>query len=589
MDRSGSLRVQVTDRRRVLFSEDRPVTDPSRVSPRRPIGASVQYSPRRTLVDYTLKGPSPMPTGYFWRNAGRALLLGSAVIALVGAASTAPAVASVRATLRPVDTPVGSMVTKTIPSGLPSGQTHRSGLRQASSAGRPASPPMWVVPPPSTMGHTMAATTHAANLSSNWAGYVLGNGTFSEADVNWVVPRVSPTAANTYSSAWVGVDGVGNNDLIQTGTEQDWTNGAADYYAWFEILPAPATVIDNAPVSPGDQMQADVAEQSPGTWLISIVDLNKWSFQQTVSYGGPAMTAEYILERPSSCLAGCLLPLANFATINFTTPRASVTTQPADVTAFQLAMTDDGGGVIAQSSTLGTDGSFAVSRVFPPPPWILDPGAATDISVGANGAVWVIGTNTVPGGHGIYTWTGANWAAVPGGAVKVAVGPDGSPWVINSANHIYHRSGTTWIGYPGAATDISVGANGAVWVIGTNTVPGGHGIYTWTGSAWAGVAGGAVKVAVGPDGSPWVINSANHIYHRSGTTWIGYPGAATDISVGADGAVWVIGTNTVPGGHGIYTWTGSAWAGVAGGAVDVALGPDGSRWVINSANHIYSA
>ena len=47
----------------------------------------------------------------------------------------------------------------------------------------------------------------------------------------------------TYSSAWIGVDGFNDNDLIQTGTEQDYYSGGAHYDAWWEILPAAETEI----------------------------------------------------------------------------------------------------------------------------------------------------------------------------------------------------------------------------------------------------------------------------------------------------------------------------------------------------------
>jgi hypothetical protein len=218
------------------------------------------------------------------------------------------------------------------------------------------------------------------------------------------------------------------------------------------------------------------------------------------------------MERPSTCLSGCLLPLANFNAINFAAPTAGVSTPPQDVEAFQLDMTDDGGGVIAQSSQFRSDGSFAVSRVFAPPPWILDSGAASDVSFGADGSLWILGTNTVPGGHGIFAWTGTSWAEIPGGAVHLAIGPDGSPWVTNSYNQIFHLSGNGWVLYPGAAIDIAIGADGSQWVIGTNTVPGGHGIFTWTGTRWTEISGGAIDIAVAPDSALAVVNGAHQIF-----------------------------------------------------------------------------
>ena len=71
--------------------------------------------------------------------------------------------------------------------------------------------------------------------------------------------------------------------------------------------------------------------------------------------------------------------------------------------------------------------------------WTTLPGLAKEIGVGANGAVWVIGTNPIGGSFGIHRWNGAGWDAVDGGAVRVAVGPDGQPWVVNDAGNIFRR------------------------------------------------------------------------------------------------------------------------------------------------------
>jgi hypothetical protein len=140
------------------------------------------------------------------------------------------------------------------------------------------------------------------------------------------------------------------------------------------------------------------------------------------------------------------------------------------------------------------------------------PGAATDISIGANGSVWVLGTDVITGGHGIYKWNGTAWTRQPGAAVSIAVDPQGNPWVINSSHQIYRWTGSTWLPLNGAATDISIGANGSVWVLGTDVITGGHGIYKWNGTAWTRQPGAAVKIALDPHGIPWVINSSLLIY-----------------------------------------------------------------------------
>jgi len=53
--------------------------------------------------------------------------------------------------------------------------------------------------------------------------------------------------------------------------------------------------------------------------------------------------------------------------------------------------------------------------------WQRMPGLAKDIGCGADGSVWVIGTDGTGGGYGIYHWNGANWTRVDGGAVGISV------------------------------------------------------------------------------------------------------------------------------------------------------------------------
>jgi hypothetical protein len=211
---------------------------------------------------------------------------------------------------------------------------------------------------------------------------------------------------------------------------------------------------------------------------------------------GDKGVVSYTSNTPSVCTVGSTSGTLSFATFG-----------DCVIVAAQAADSTDGYAP-ATAATIIT-----VSLPGPPPsPFTPRPGTATDIAVGANGSVWLIGTNVVGDGYGIYHWNGSAWAAFSGGAVTVAVGPDGNPWVINSVHQIFHWSGAGWVKYPGSATDIAVGANGSVWLIGTNVVGDGYGIYHWNGSAWATVSGGAVTIAVGPDGNAWVINSAHDIY-----------------------------------------------------------------------------
>jgi len=53
--------------------------------------------------------------------------------------------------------------------------------------------------------------------------------------------------------------------------------------------------------------------------------------------------------------------------------------------------------------------------------WQLMPGLAKDIGIGADGSVWVIGTDPTPGGYGIYRWNGSDWSRIDGGATDISV------------------------------------------------------------------------------------------------------------------------------------------------------------------------
>lgn len=219
--------------------------------------------------------------------------------------------------------------------------------------------------------------------------------------------------------------------------------------------------------------------------------------------------------------------------------------------------------------------------------WALLPGTANDVGVGAEGTAWVIGTNSVAGGFGIYRWSGTAWQRFDGGAVRIAVGPQGEPWVVNSAGNIYRRGANRWGLLPGRAKDIGVGADGSAWIIGAETHGGGFRVCRWTGKEWEPTDGGGVRIAVGPLGEPWVVTSSQQILRHDGIRWSLLPGAAQDIGVGADGTACVIGTNGVGGGFGIYRWTGTAWQPVDGGATEISVQPDGLAWVVNSAHQIF--
>lgn len=134
---------------------------------------------------------------------------------------------------------------------------------------------------------------------------------------SWNGPQPVPdTSSQTYSTAWIGIDGYGNSSLIQTGTEQDVSGGVASYYAWWEILPASQTRIPTVTVHPGDRMTASVARSSGSTWQIVITNnTTSQSFTTLQTYSGPASTAEWIMERPQ--VSGSYATLTQYTTFAF--------------------------------------------------------------------------------------------------------------------------------------------------------------------------------------------------------------------------------------------------------------------------------
>lgn len=207
-------------------------------------------------------------------------------------------------------------------------------------------------------------------------------------------------------------------------------------------------------------------------------------------------------------------------------------------------------------------------------PWQRLPGGAIDVSIGANGALWIVGTD-----QGVYSWTGQNWSRQPGGAVRIAVDPNGSPWITNSDGEIYSWHQGHFERRPGGAVDVGIGANGAVWIVGTDS-----GIYEWVGATWVRRPGGGTRIAVDSAGTPWIANARGEIYKWNGVQFVRKPGGATDIGIGADDSIWIIGTD-----GGVYRWNGptESWSRHPGSGLNIAVSPVGKVCLTNRAGEIY--
>jgi len=208
---------------------------------------------------------------------------------------------------------------------------------------------------------------------------------------------------------------------------------------------------------------------------------------------------------------------------------------------------------------------------------------ASDIAVGANGVVWIIGND--PAGaadKNIYRWDGNAFQQTVGQAVRIAVDPNGKAWVVNSSGSIFRWIETSWQNMPGKAIDIGIGAKGEVWVLDPNGTP-----FKWDGNNWRPIGGGGWRIAVDPSGNPWVVNQGNQIWRWKGTAWDLLPGSAKDIAIGPDGNVLIVSTAPASGGFQIQRWADGQWIperDAAGAAV--AAGPAGALYVMRDTGAV---
>jgi len=151
-------------------------------------------------------------------------------------------------------------------------------------------------------------TTHSN--SGNWSGWSLTGGSplFDEVVGLWVVPNVgnSTSTTNGYMSEWVGIDGNCKcNDLIQDGTEQQFTGGKPTYYAWIEFIPEAELIIKNFAVAPGDVIYAYSAVAVKSGKIEGVYYMANYNTKKAVSatitippkttFSG--LSAEWIVER----------------------------------------------------------------------------------------------------------------------------------------------------------------------------------------------------------------------------------------------------------------------------------------------------
>jgi len=136
----------------------------------------------------------------------------------------------------------------------------------------------------------------------------------------WFIPNITPVANEPNQAEtvgfWVGIDGFGNNQVLQAGMAATITGNNVQYWVWTEWYPLLPIRVNNFPIKPGDYITVLVCANQPNHGFCSM--LNKTT-NQAISIGitPPANTnsigasAEWIVEGISP-----ILPV--FSTVVFT-------------------------------------------------------------------------------------------------------------------------------------------------------------------------------------------------------------------------------------------------------------------------------
>jgi len=174
-------------------------------------------------------------------------------------------------------------------------------------------------------------------VSSNWAGYGLLDDRFTSVSAEWTQPEVDCSNGREANvSVWVGLDGVTSGTVQQTGTSTDCSEDGTtpEYYAWYEIYPAPMKRAMTLAVHPGDQLRARVDALDKQLYGLTLENLTTGAkFNLLLGrYGDLPTSAEWVVEPAAICLDSCVTSeLAQFEDVTFTNIAAETADGPVEL------------------------------------------------------------------------------------------------------------------------------------------------------------------------------------------------------------------------------------------------------------------
>lgn len=215
---------------------------------------------------------------------------------------------------------------------------------------------------------------------------------------------------------------------------------------------------------------------------------------------------------------------------------------------------------------------------------------ASDLSVGADGTVWVVtnqpigaGEDETPGAVIQFKKAkGKKWETIAAqGATRIEGGPKGAVAYIVDADGTVLKLDTKGkaeaISSPHFAREVSVGIDGTVWIISDDGVHGGAAVHFYDGKDWKRLPEDitATKVGAADKGVAYLCNAFGQLSKvdtDGNEDYLSGEGFAREVSVDPNGNVWVVTfDHDEDGGNKVICQIGGegAWQDVEGGALRI--------------------
>lgn len=194
----------------------------------------------------------------------------------------------------------------------------------------------------------------------------------------------------------------------------------------------------------------------------------------------------------------------------------------------------------ADNTIWGANADTLIFRCSGPsanPDWAQMPGLALQADCKNRDSAVVVGTDTKPGGNGLYVWNGSNWRNLPGSGVWISIGSDGTMVAVNDVGTIFVWNGSSWTTGGNGAAQIAVANRENIYGVSKD----GRIFKAKVGGNWTVLPGNLARIAVSGDGSKLVgVSKSDEIFAWDGSNWRKIPGSLKNISVNND---YIVGVN----------------------------------------------